>query len=120
MIGELIGTPRRQTTRISVIFRSDGLELVFVFCGYASSSTPDQSPPSPSAPAALPRNERRPNAFFINSLFPQERNLLEYSHSPLPGSGRSRSILLPIAPPRTTPAHSGAAAREQTTSSGWP
>src|SRR5579871_830116 len=64
--GQVIGAPRTMHVRRSVILRSDGLELVLVFCGYASRSTPDQSPPIPSAPAA-PRNERRPNLFFIYS-----------------------------------------------------
>src|SRR5271165_3320281 len=53
-----MGAPRIVSARISVIFRSEGLEFVFVFCGSASSISSAQNP-SPSAPAAPFKNDRR-------------------------------------------------------------
>src|ERR1039457_5097000 len=50
MIGDVMGTPRITITRMSVIFRSLGLELVLVFCGSASSVSSTRNPAA-SAPA---------------------------------------------------------------------
>jgi hypothetical protein len=57
MIGHVMGAPRTVSARMSVIFRSEGLEFVLVFCGSASSVSSAQNP-SPSAPAAPFRNDR--------------------------------------------------------------
>src|ERR1035437_1454421 len=59
MIGDVMGTPRSVAIRMSVIFRSDGLELVLVFCGSASSVSLARNP-AVSAPAAFLKKERRP------------------------------------------------------------
>src|ERR1035437_604433 len=59
MIGDVMGTPRSVAIRMSVIFRSDGLELVLVFCGSASSVSSTRNP-AVSAPAACLKKERRP------------------------------------------------------------
>src|ERR1035437_10338919 len=59
MMGDVIGTPRSVAIRMSVIFRSDGLELVLVFCGSASSVSSTRNP-AVSAPAACLKKERRP------------------------------------------------------------
>src|ERR1035437_3805246 len=58
MMGHVIGAPRTVSARISVIFKSEGLECVFVFCGSASGSSSAQNP-RPSAPAAPFKNDRR-------------------------------------------------------------
>src|ERR1022692_2330487 len=44
MMGDVIGTPRITITRMSVIFRSLGFELVLVFCGSASSVSSTRNP----------------------------------------------------------------------------
>src|SRR5450756_1927382 len=59
MMGDVMGTPRSTAIRMSVIFRSDGLELVLVFCGSASSVSLARNP-AVSAPAAFLKKERRP------------------------------------------------------------
>src|ERR1019366_5652649 len=58
MMGHVIGAPRTVSARISVIFKSVGLEFVLVFGGTASSVSPAQNP-TPSAPAAPFKNDRR-------------------------------------------------------------
>src|ERR1035437_4900121 len=59
MMGDVMGTPRSTAIRMSVIRRSDGLELVLVFCGSASSVSLARNP-AVSAPAAFLKKERRP------------------------------------------------------------
>src|SRR5690349_23120831 len=54
--------PRRTAMRMSVIFKSDGIELRLTFWGYASRSA---KRPSPAAAAPMLRSERRPNAFLL-------------------------------------------------------
>src|ERR1035437_2087238 len=54
--------PLRTATRMSVIFKSDGIEFRLTFWGYASRSA---KRPSPAAAAPMPRNLRRPIAFFF-------------------------------------------------------
>src|SRR5690349_13458963 len=54
--------PLRTAMRMSVIFKSEGLEFRLTFWGYASRSA---QRPSPAAAAPFLRNERRPNAFLL-------------------------------------------------------
>src|SRR5689334_11161844 len=61
MMGDDMGTPRREMVRMSVIRRSVGLELVLVFCGYASRVS-DARTPAASAPAVFLKKSRRPRA----------------------------------------------------------
>src|SRR6187402_2248716 len=64
MIGHVIGAPPITATRRSVIFRSDGFELVLMFCASASigsggAARADRvSDPTPSAATVLLRNDR--------------------------------------------------------------
>src|SRR3954453_4979241 len=58
-IGHVIGARATVATRRSVIRSADGFELVFVFCGSASSVWSAQKP-APNTPAADCRNERLP------------------------------------------------------------
>src|SRR2546423_1015123 len=61
--GHVIGARATTATRRSVIFRSDGLELMLTFCGYASSVSPAHRAPL-SAPVAFLMKERRPKPIF--------------------------------------------------------
>src|SRR5216684_8960620 len=58
--------PLRTAMRMSVIFKSDAIELRLTFWGYASRSA---KRPSPAAAAPMPRNERRPIFVDITLLF---------------------------------------------------
>src|SRR6185312_2599087 len=58
--------PLRTAMRISVIFKSDGLEFRLTFWGYASMSA---KRPSPAAAAPVRRNERRPIAFLFADIY---------------------------------------------------
>src|SRR4051795_13542354 len=58
--------PLRTAMRMSVIFKSDGLELRLTFWGYASRSA---KRPSPAAAAPFLRSERRPNAFSYLDIY---------------------------------------------------
>src|ERR1700733_10299315 len=54
--------------RMSVTFKSDGIEFRLTFCGYASRSA---KRPSPAAAAPMPRNLRRPiTCFFVDITLP--------------------------------------------------
>src|ERR1700691_5522941 len=71
--GHVIGAFVTTATRKSVIFRSDGLELVLVFCGAASSvSSAQKEAPSPhaSVPAVDRRKFRRPVNFAVAVFMP--------------------------------------------------
>src|SRR5215471_17698510 len=57
MIGHVMGARPMVSTRRSVIFRSEGLECVLVFCGRASSVSSAQKP-APAREAAF-RKARR-------------------------------------------------------------
>src|SRR5579872_1841065 len=58
MMGQVIGARATVSTRMSVILRSEGLELVLTFCGSASRVS-SRTKPAPSAPAARRINDRR-------------------------------------------------------------
>src|SRR5689334_14658452 len=58
--------PLSTAMRISVIFKSDGLEFRLTFWGYASRSA---KRPSPAAAAPVPRSKRRPIAFSFFGHF---------------------------------------------------
>src|SRR5436309_14963789 len=66
MIGHVIGARPTTSTRRSVIFKSDGLELVLTFCGIASNMSVADAmvdrlahDPTPAATVCF-RKERRP------------------------------------------------------------
>src|SRR5712691_5655139 len=59
--GQVIGARATTATRRSVIFRSDGLELVLVFCRAASSVLSAQK----AAPRPAARKLRRPVNFVV-------------------------------------------------------
>src|SRR5260370_40973113 len=61
MIGQVIGARATTATRRSVIFRSDGLEFVLVFCRAASSVLSAQK----AAPRPAARTLRRPIHFLV-------------------------------------------------------
>src|ERR1017187_3068192 len=61
MSGQVMGARATTATRRSVIFKSEGLELVLVFCGRASRVWSAQKP-APSAPTPF-KNERRAEDF---------------------------------------------------------
>src|SRR6202035_5910966 len=63
MRGQVIGARVTTATRRSVIFKSDGLELVLVFCTAASSVSPPQI--AAPIPAADRRKFRRPVDFMV-------------------------------------------------------
>ena len=67
--------PLRTAMRMSVIFKSDGIEFRLTFWGYASRSA---KRPSPATAAPVPRSERRPIAFsFVDIYSPfRHQNLL--------------------------------------------
>src|ERR1035441_4120729 len=67
--------PLRTAMRMSVIFKSDGIEFRLTFWGYASTSA---KRPSPAAAAPVLRSDRRPIAFsFVDIYFPfRHQNLL--------------------------------------------
>src|SRR3954451_13096168 len=58
--------PLRTAMRMSVIFKSDGLEFRLTFWGYASRSA---KRPSPAAAAPFLRSERRLIAFSLVDIF---------------------------------------------------
>src|SRR6185437_2849996 len=58
--------PLRTAMRMSVIFKSDGLELRLTFCGYASRSA---NKPSSAAAAPVLRKERRPIPFLFIDIY---------------------------------------------------
>src|ERR1022692_599167 len=74
--------PLRTAMRISVTFKSDGIEFRLTFWGYASRSA---KRPSPAAAAPVLRSERRPIAFsFVDIYSPfrhQTYSRLEAVHS---------------------------------------
>src|SRR4030095_10237017 len=89
--GHAIGARATVSTRMSVILRPEGLELVFVFCGSASSSSSAQK--ALPINAALLINERRP-LFVINAgrqLHCQTENLskMPQKHEARPTRGKS-------------------------------
>src|SRR4051794_38871444 len=51
--GHVMGALATVATLRSVIFSSEGFDLVFVFCGSASSTSSGQNDPAPSAAAPL-------------------------------------------------------------------
>src|SRR4249920_1985193 len=63
MRGHVIGARLTTATRRSVIFKSDGLELVLVFCTAASSVSPPQM--AAPMPAAERRKLRRSDNFLV-------------------------------------------------------
>src|SRR5437764_10393554 len=73
--------PLRTAMRMSVIFKSDGIEFRLTFWGYASRSA---KRPSPAAAALLRRNERRPIALsFVDIYSPfRHQNLLASGTGP--------------------------------------
>src|SRR3954467_6564969 len=74
--------PLRTAMRMSVIFKSDGLEFLLTFWGYASRSA---KRPSPAAAALVLRSARRPIAFlFVDIYSPFRRqDLLAFGNGPL-------------------------------------
>src|SRR5436309_10049734 len=74
--------PLRTAMRMSVIFKSDGLEFRLTFWGYASRSA---KRPSPAAAAPVLRSARRPIAFlFVDIYSPFRRqDLLAFGNGPL-------------------------------------
>src|ERR1035438_7588354 len=82
MIGQVMGARATVATRRSVILRPEGLELVLVFWGYASRSSPAHKP-APSAAAPF-RKERLPSLFVEFSLMakpPLDRHERRLHHS---------------------------------------
>src|SRR3954454_9508410 len=71
--------PLRTAMRMSVIFKSDGLEFRLTFWGYASRSA---KRPSPAAAAPFLRSERRPNAFLLIDIYSpfRHQNLLAFGN----------------------------------------
>src|SRR3954454_13858057 len=67
MSGSVIGARPRTATRISVIFSSDGFELVLTFPWYASMVSSAQNVAA-AAPAAARRNERRGDFLRVDAL----------------------------------------------------
>src|SRR5438270_10206095 len=59
MIGHIMGARAMVSTRRSVIFRAEGLELVLTFWGRASRVWSAQNPAANAPPAPF-RNDRRP------------------------------------------------------------
>src|SRR5277367_497545 len=60
--------PLRTAMRMSVIFKSDGIEFRLTFWGYASRSA---NRPNPAAAAPMPRNLRRPIVLpFVDITLP--------------------------------------------------
>src|SRR2546427_151566 len=86
MIGHVIGARPTTSTRRSVIFKSDGLELVLTFCTTASivlswgsfARTLPHEAAAPTAAAACFRNERRALPHVSDDFI---RNLLSLSCS---------------------------------------
>src|SRR5436309_6073444 len=86
MIGHVIGARPMTSTRRSVIFKSDGLELVLTFCttvsivpsGDSFARTFPHEAAAPIAAAACFRNERRPLPHVSDDFI---RNLLSLSCS---------------------------------------
>src|SRR3954454_10368358 len=74
--------PLRTAMRMSVIFKSDGLEFRLTFWGYASRSA---KRPSPAAAAPFPRSERRPIAFSSVDIYSpfRHQDLLAFGNGPL-------------------------------------
>src|SRR3954465_8683376 len=58
--------PLRTAMRMSVIFKSDGIEFRLTFWGYASRSA---KRPSPATAAPVPRSIRRPIAFSSVDIY---------------------------------------------------
>src|SRR5271163_4678868 len=58
--------PLRTAMRMSVIFKSDGIEFLLTSWGYASRSA---KRPSPAAAAPVLRSERRPIAFSFVDIY---------------------------------------------------
>src|ERR1700683_4060427 len=76
--------PLRTAMRMSVIFKSDGIEFLLTSWGYASRSA---KRPSPAAAAAMLRNERLPIAFsFVDIYSP-------FRHQNLLASGTVHSLI---------------------------
>src|SRR3984957_3997863 len=73
--------PLRTAMRMSVTFKSDGIEFRLTFWGYASRSA---KRPSPAAAAPVLRSERRPIAFSFVDIYPpfRHQNLLESGTGP--------------------------------------
>src|SRR5687768_2251702 len=85
--GHAIGARATVSTRMSVILRPEGLELVFVFCGSASRASSAQK--ALPKTAALLINERRP-LFVINTGRQLYYQTGEVSKRPLKGRQRRR------------------------------
>src|ERR1039458_2380519 len=71
MMGQVMGARATVATRRSVILRSEGLELVLVFWGYASRFSPAHKP-APSAAVSF-RKERLPSLFVEFRLMAKPR-----------------------------------------------
>src|ERR1700683_5586746 len=72
--GQVIGARAITSTRRSVIFRSEGFELVLTFCGCASRRSSAQNA-APMVPAARLRKLRLPLAAQIDAPAREERRL---------------------------------------------
>src|SRR5580704_14342279 len=73
--------PLRTAMRMSVIFKSDGIEFRLTSWGYASRSV---KRPSPAAAAPVLRSERRPIAFSFADIYSpfRHKNLLASGTGP--------------------------------------
>src|SRR5580704_8287453 len=72
--GQVMGARAITNTRRSVIFRSEGLELVLTFCGCASRRSSAQNA-APMVPAARLRKPRLPLAAEIDAGSVEARRL---------------------------------------------
>src|ERR1035437_5030591 len=68
MMGDVMGTPRSTAIRMSVIRRSDGLELVLVFCGSACSGSLARTPAGSARGAFLRKGLRPQGALAANTV----------------------------------------------------
>src|SRR5947199_3015800 len=89
--------PLRTAMRMSVIFKSDGLEFRLTFWGYASRSA---KRPSPATAAPVPRSARRPIAFsFVDIYSPfATKTYLASGTSPFPHHIRYPKLILEADP----------------------
>src|SRR5204863_6870556 len=91
--------PLRTAMRMSVTFKSEGIEFRLTFWGYASRSA---KRPSPAAAAPLLRSQRRPIAFsFVDIYSPfRHQNLLASGTGPFAHHIRYPMLNCEARPPR--------------------
>src|SRR5579872_6708417 len=102
MMGQVIGARATVSTRMSVILRSEGLELVLTFCGSASRVS-SRTKPAPSAPAARRINDRREfmwGSFGLKRRYIPDRGAVQlrenrfHAEAPRKNKGESKTALV--------------------------